>query len=63
MADKGEKIVTKHEEYDALNIWREENFTGFAGGSEYDNTVESILAYERAKALEKKESFVEEREM
>ena len=62
MADK-KKIVTKHEEYDALNTWREENFTNYAGGSEYDNTVEAILAYERARALEKKESFVEEREM
>lgn len=63
MADKGEKIVTKHEEYDALNIWREENFTGLAGGSEYDNTVEAILAYEKLKSQEKKASVVKDREM
>lgn len=63
MSDKGKKIVTKCEEYDALNTWREENFTGFAGESEYDPTVDAILAYEKAKAQEKKarESMKEER--
>ncbi len=44
---------TRNEEYDALNGWREEN-TRYAGGSEYDPTVEAILAYERAKAAAKK---------
>ena len=46
--------VTKNEEYDALNGWREENHK-YAGGSEYDPTVEAILAYERAKAAKKVE--------
>ena len=44
--------ITKNEEYDGLNGWREEN-TKYAGGSEYDPTVEAILAYERAKAAKK----------
>lgn len=45
---------TRNEEYDALNGWREENFGSYAGGSEYDPTVEAILAYERQKAAAKK---------
>ena len=45
--------VTRNEEYDALNGWREENHE-YDGGSEYDLTVEAILAYEREKAAKKK---------
>lgn len=37
-----------NENYDALDSWREEIYR-YAGGSEHDSLVESILAYERAK--------------
>lgn len=63
MSDNGKKINTKHEEYDALNTWRKENFTNLAGGSEYDNTADAILAYEKYKAQEKKARIEKEREM
>lgn len=52
------KNEKKNENYDALDTWREETRV-YAGGSEYDPTFETILAYERAK----KSKEIQEQEM